>query len=523
MQKLTSFNNIIKTVILTSLIALATTSLAETKPTKTTKHAKQAAPTSIARATNATIPAGALNGVAYSVDGKPVQGYNQDMYFRPASTLKILTALAGMIYLGGDYQIKTALKVSPNAVQQNKVQALNGVLNSNVEIEFRGDPTLTVDNLQELFNSTFKKQGIRTINGNLYLNSGYFAGHDYASGWSWNDLTQCFAAPPSSIILNGNCVYAKLIGTSLGGKVAVDIPQGTPITIDASHVEVVTPKEYYGGCELEVQRNSKNIYVLSGCMPVQKPNQPLGLSFAIQDPEEWGKQNISRVLARLGIKLKGQIIVTRKPNDNLVTVASYNSKPLSELLRTCLYMSKNLIADTVAKTIGHEYYQKPATYAMSALAIRNILQKKHIDLGNATIIDGSGLSAHNYITPRAFLNVLNYIATHDHELNFIQLLPVAGQNGTVQGRGSIKYEPLVNNVTAKTGTINGVSNLAGFMKDHNGRLVPFVYFMNNISYDAKTRSNLKAKRISNPQYPHERMILEHIYDGKRLPSPLISR
>ena len=432
------------------------------------------------------IQEGALNGVAYSLNGV-VRGYNEDLYFRPASTEKVITALAALSYLGPNYQIKTRLLISSKALSSsNKIVTQNGVLNGDIEIEFRGDPFFTKQELYNLLN-TLKDAGVRTISGNVYLNSGYFAGHDYATGWSWDDLPKCFTAPPSSIIINGNCVSAKLSATKIGGPVSVEIPEGMPISVITSDVEVVSPSEFYGGCELEMDRNSQNIYRLSGCIPVQQKGKPLGLSFAIQDPEQWGKDLTAQVLNKLKIQVNGKIEPVRKSVGTLSHYAAHHSKPIVAMLDKCLKRSVNLIADSIARTIGTEFYKRPATYDMSVTAIRRILKGK-------------------------MLTVLQYIADNDRHLNMIKLFPVAGQSGTLGSRGSVMKPPLLKNVTAKTGTLNGVSNLAGFMTSKNGKLIPFVYFMNNLSYDDVTKRKLATKKIAKPHYAHERRILEAIYN-----------
>jgi D-alanyl-D-alanine carboxypeptidase/D-alanyl-D-alanine-endopeptidase (penicillin-binding protein 4) len=471
------------------------------------------------RITSAILPAGSFNGVAYSLNGK-VYGYNQNEYFRPASTNKVLTALAAMLYLGPNYQIETHLKASPNAIDhvKNTLIVKNGILNGDIEIEFRGDPKFKQYHLEQLL-STLKKNGVKQINGDIILNYGYFAGHDYATGWSWDDLSKCYTAPPSAIIINNNCVSVKLIGTKLGEKPIVDLPDNVPITVNVDEVEVVKPAEYYAGCALEVNRDTNNVYTLTGCIPLQKPRKPLGLSFAIQDTKQWGIDIVSIIMKKIDITVKGDITSSRKTNSTFISFARYKSEPINKLLKTCLYKSVNLIADSIARTIGRVYYKRAANYHMATTAIFNILKKEKIDLGNATIIDGSGLSPHNYITPQQMLNVLTYILKNDSKLNLIELFPVAGVNGTVSGRGSMMRPPLVQNVAAKTGTLNGVSNIAGFLTTQSGKKVPFVYFLNNLSYDSKTRSLLAARRIARPHYPHERMILEHIYDEKIVKHP----
>ncbi|WP_051621704.1 D-alanyl-D-alanine carboxypeptidase/D-alanyl-D-alanine-endopeptidase [Ruminobacter sp. RM87] len=468
---------------------------------------------------NSKMPSGAANGVAYSYDDlASVYGQNMDDYYRPASTQKVITALAALLYLGPNYQIKTRLLVNNNAISSNgSLFVNNGVLNGDIELEFRGDPQLKRTDIKNLLD-TLRKAGVRKINGTLYLNYGYFAGHDYAEGWSWDDLSKCFTAPPASIIIDGNCTSIQLHAKTIGGPVTAVVPANTPITVDTTELEVVTASEFYGGCSLDMQRDSHNVYRLSGCIPVQK-KEPLGISVAIQDPNEWGQKIVSGLIRDLGITVSGGVKLTRKTKGVQIQYASYLSQPMHVMLKRCLLKSVNIIADSVAKTIGTVYYNRPANYYMSSIAIRNILKKHDIYLGNATVIDGSGLSPHNLITPRQMLNVLEFIKLHNDEIHMIELLPVAGVSGTLGGRGSLMKAPLLKNVTAKTGTLDGVSNLAGFLKDNKGRTVPFVYFMNNLSYDEKTRQMIHAKRISKPHYPHERMILEAIYNDRKFLNP----
>ncbi|MGN1393894.1 MAG: D-alanyl-D-alanine carboxypeptidase/D-alanyl-D-alanine-endopeptidase [Succinivibrionaceae bacterium] len=466
----------------------------------------------VERTTNASMTDGAYNGLAYMIPrSNQIYGYNKNQYFLPASTEKIITSLAALLYLGPNYQLTTKLMVDKNTIENNELIVKNGVLHSDIEINFGGDPTLTSNNLRELLR-TLKTKGVHTINGNILLNYGYFTGHDYASGWSWDDLSKCFTAPASAIIINGNCSYIKLTAKEIGGKISVEIPTGTPITVNIDNLEVVTPKEFYGGCTIELDRDSRNIYQLSGCIPVQKPkDKPLGLALAIQDPNQWGIDIVTRILLDLSLKYTGDVQAIRKSNSDMIQISEYRSKPLRTMLDRCLKKSVNLYADSIAKVIGAKYFGRPANYHMATIAIRNILKKAGIDLGNATIVDGSGLSSHNYITPIQMLNILKYIKDNDQKLNFIKLLPVAGVSGTLGGRNSVQKPPLVKNVAAKTGTLNGVSNLAGFLTTQSGEIVPFVYFVNNLSYDLKTHQRLESHRISKPHYKHEKQVLESIY------------
>ena len=220
------------------------------------------------------------------------------------------------------------------------------------------------------------------------------------------------------------------------------------------------------------------------------------------------------MLKELNIKYE-DIKIAHSRQDGYSTYAMIESKSLSELTKYMLYKSNNLYADAIAKTVAYEYYKLPATYGRTSQAIRSILSKyASINLGNTYMVDGNGLSPHNLVTPHKMLEILQFINLNDDKIEFIKLLPVADESGTLHWRGSTRNPPLAKNVTAKTGTIQNVSNLMGFMKTKNGVRIPFVFYTNSISYDQKTRDLVKYHKIASPHLGYERYVLEKIYDEK---------
>ncbi|WP_105602754.1 D-alanyl-D-alanine carboxypeptidase/D-alanyl-D-alanine endopeptidase, partial [Cronobacter sakazakii] len=140
------------------------------------------------------------------------------------------------------------------------------------------------------------------------------------------------------------------------------------------------------------------------------------------------------------------------------------SPPLHDLLRVMLKKSDNMIADTVFRTIGRNFYGVPGTWRAGADAVRQILrQKAGVDLGNTIVVDGSGLSRHNLIAPATMMQVLQYIARNDSQLNFISMLPLAGHDGSLLYRAGLHEAGVDGKVSAKTGSLQGVYNLAGFI------------------------------------------------------------
>ncbi len=137
-------------------------------------------------------------------------------------------------------------------------------------------------------------------------------------------------------------------------------------------------------------------------------------------------------------------------------LATSQSAPLHDLLRIMLKKSDNMIADTVFRTIGHARFGVPGTWRAGSDAVRQILrQQAGVDLGNTIIADGSGLSRHNLIAPATMMQVLQYIAQHDTELNFISMLPLAGHDGSLQYRAGLHQAGVDGKVSAKTGSLQG--------------------------------------------------------------------
>ena len=459
--------------------------------------------------------AGSSIAVAYTLPGsKTIYGYNNETYFHPASTQKVITALAAVLYLGHDFTLTTKLLVQKKAIDANSNSLLidkDGVLHSDVIIKFTGDPTLTTQKYRQML-AFLRDTGVKGINGRVLLDISRFSGKSRGNGWSWDDLPVCFTAPSASIVLNRNCTYAELATDGVGSRATPVIPAGIPIRI-TSDVVAVSNRDYGGDCELEANLFIDNNYHLTGCLPADNNGRPYPISLAIADPVRWGLDWTVKILNDLDIKVTGGIEAVMTPSDDVQAIYQIKSAPMRDLVKYMLQKSNNLYADTIAKNIAAEYYNLPATYYRADRAMRSILkQYADINLGNAYIVDGSGLSPHNLLSANNLLEVLSYIQKHNKNLGFMELLPVSGQSGTLQWRASTSQEPLKGNVIAKTGTLQNVYNLAGFVKTKSGATVPFVIFANSISYDERTRDRVKYRIMPSPHYGYERYLLEKIYN-----------
>ncbi|MDX2164674.1 MAG: D-alanyl-D-alanine carboxypeptidase/D-alanyl-D-alanine-endopeptidase [Gammaproteobacteria bacterium] len=394
--------------------------------------------------------------------GETLYTKNADKLFVPASNLKLFTALGAFLSLSPNFTFQTQLLTD----------------NKNIYIKFDGDPSFTDQDLNNLF-IALKKSGVNSITGNIYLDTQTLGGRNSGPGWMWDELNICYAAPISSIMINHNCVnYTLSPNAALQPKTPIDainiINQATVSSANATD------------CPLDLTTMGRNGYILTGC--VSKNSKPIDLSIALSDPERYAKQLIIQDLKNNQISFKGQIIESMAPLGSKI-IATHFSKPLSDLIRIMLKNSDNQIAGVLFKTIGAHYYHHPTNWGESVNALKTILtQSTPINLTDAVIIDGSGISRYNLITPNQISSLLK-IVFHDKPIAkaYIESLPIAGKDGTLQDR----MKNLQNKVYAKTGSMTGVESLSGFIQTKHHSVLSFVIMMNNFSMPRKQATDLE--------------------------------
>ncbi|KJY83672.1 D-alanyl-D-alanine carboxypeptidase [Vibrio galatheae] len=377
------------------------------------------------------------------------QSNNQNQLFPPASTLKLVTALAAKLELGDEFNFETKLEKSGD----------------DVIVRFSGDPTLTTQDLKQLL-SELHKTGTTKINGDIWLDNSAFTGYDRAVGWPWDILGVCYSAPASAISLDGNCVQASIY-TQDNGKTRVYVPEHQPIYVTTTANSVSDIEQESTQCDLELLSSPDNHYQLQGCL--QHRTQPLPLKFAVQDPALYTQRIIHTLLSQLNITLTGTIKLG-SPTTSGVVVATHHSENLPQLLKTMLTKSDNLIADNLTKTLGAKFFIQPGSFANGVKAIKQILfSHTGIDIEHMPMADGSGLSRNNRFSSQNMAAVLRYIWRHDQQLGLIALMPTAGTDGTLKYRRSMRNNPVKGKLIAKSGSVYGSYNMAGFGLDNSGQ------------------------------------------------------
>ncbi|MGP8307511.1 serine-type D-Ala-D-Ala carboxypeptidase [Vibrio sp. YIC-376] len=383
-----------------------------------------------------------------------------EQLFPPASTLKIVTALAAKLELGDTFRFRTAIETS----------------SSDAVIRFVGDPTLQTEDLKNLL-ILAKKNGLNRIEGDLWLDNSLFTGYNRAIGWPWDILGVCYSAPASTITLDRNCVQASIY-TQKNGGTRVFVPEHQPIYVKSSVETVSRAIQKSRHCDLDLLANPDNRYELKGCLVDRK--DPLPLKFAVQDPDLYTSKKLATLLRQLNIELKGKIRVGEAPKKQRKLLAQHQSKSLPDLLDQMLKHSDNLIADTLTKTLGAKFFVQPGSFTNGTEAIKQIIfANTGVDIRQARLEDGSGLSRNNRISATKMADILRYIWKHEKELNLIAIMPKSGESGTLQYRQSMRNAPIKGQLIAKSGSIYGTYNMAGYGLDKNGK--PATIFVQFVS------------------------------------------
>jgi D-alanyl-D-alanine carboxypeptidase/D-alanyl-D-alanine-endopeptidase (penicillin-binding protein 4) len=391
------------------------------------------------------------------VDGKILYQKNASHSFMPASTLKLITAFAVLTSLGENYQYRTQLFV-------NLKNLKSGILYDNVYCKFSGDPTLTQQDVANLFKQ-LAALGIHKINGKVVIDDNCSDDVCWSPGTTYDDLKFCYAAPVSGVIIDHNCVTATLIPIQHHKMTSLQFAN-EPHFISIKN-EVRFSQNVH--CNAKLVAHENNHYLVKGSITA-----PLKLEIAVQDYRLYIQKILTHILNINKIKVKK--IIFAKYDGKSALIAEHSSKPLRELIVTMLKKSDNTIADALFKTLGYTTLHEPASWEKSSLVVKSLLQQKlNLNPEHITIIDGSGLSRYNLMTPHQLLTLLNYIYNHSNMQPILQSLPIAGVDGTLKNRMKCH---MLSKVRAKTGTATGISALAGFIETDQKDVRSFVIMTN---------------------------------------------
>jgi D-alanyl-D-alanine carboxypeptidase/D-alanyl-D-alanine-endopeptidase (penicillin-binding protein 4) len=211
----------------------------------------------------------------------------------------------------------------------------------------------------------------------------------------------------------------------------------------------------------------------------------------LADPALAAARTFARLLSRQGVRVTGSVVRVQAP-DGATTLATAESATVGDLVEHALTDSDNTVAEALARLVAARSGRR-ATFADAGVAVLDRVDLLGVPTTGATLNGGSGLGGGNALSARTLADLLVLAASPDHpELRpLLSGLPVAGASGTLVDRFSTAADRgALGMVRAKTGTLTGVSSLAGMAVDADGRALGFVILADDVASTVAARAAL---------------------------------
>ncbi len=385
--------------------------------------------------------------VMQASDGDVLFAHNPSVPFNPASNTKMLTTAAAITYLGGDYRYHTAL-YGPAPDDE-------GVVHGDVVLRGSGDPSLTSSDLAEIARD-LAGRGVVRVDGDLYADPRF---HDPAHPDDVEGVGE------GALILNRNTYGVRVRPGDVGHAALVTVDPHTDFFGVENQATTVHGKR--SRLRIDSYRKDDRLIVTVRGRIADNRGEYIDVR-RLADGALFAGATLRAAFADFGVELTGTFHAGAAAAPTLL--AEHKSSPLSDVCRISNKPSNNFVAEAIYKTVGAELYGVPGTLAKGTRAIAEYLGEAGIKPGSYRIVNGSGLTHENRITPSDLTALLRLIYFDVAVApDFLTSLAIGGIDGTIRNR--FLGTDAVGLVRAKTGTLTGVSALSGYVGDKDDVLI----------------------------------------------------
>lgn len=367
---------------------------------------------------------------------------------KPASNTKLYTTGAAFALMGGDYQLATKLLTDDKDLT-------DGVINGDLYIKGFGNSLLTDRDVDSMV-SQLLNLGIRRITGKVIGDDSFF--DDLYNRKDWIEEATSDALPPvSAIVINRNRIQFNLSAASkVGGKASFNFSPYCSLIRVTSNVKTTRSKTRISISQS--YSSSKYEFLLSG--RIRRKSRVIWYSAEIKNPPLFIAYLLQDKLLRAGITVSHKPARGEAP-EKTEELAS-RAVTLRELSKIINKHSDNFLSECLFKTIGAVYSSSQGNSFYAIQAISEFMKRYSIYSEGTVINDGSGLSHSNLVTVGGIVNLLDRIYFNPQlYIDYYNSLSIAGVDGTLRSR--MIGTAAENNFRGKTGTLNGVIALSGYL------------------------------------------------------------
>ena len=390
-----------------------------------------------------------------TLEGEALYSLNGDKFFTPASSVKLLTTAAVLSQLGTNYRLTTPIFTVGNPPNLTSLR-----------IKGQGDPTISTQSLKNIVHQ-LQERGIKQIE-KLIIDDSYFEPPTINPTWEWLDVHSYFATAVNSTILNQNTVTLTLLPQQIGQPIKF---YWSDAIADRQWQVINKAVTGAAGIPYSVEIDGdlgKPVLQIRGELAVNEP--PDIWDLAVVNPGYYFLESLRLHLAKAGISVTRGMVVKQPYRDELETeLIEIVSPPMQQMLTEVNRESNNLSAEALAKVLAKKLNTNPIE------AIDRSLKKLGI-AEEYVLVDASGLSRQNLITPQTLVKTLKLMSRSPQGF-YRQSLAIAGVSGTLKRR--FIDTPVRGNLWGKTGTLTGIGSLSGYMSIDNYSPVVFSILINN--------------------------------------------
>jgi D-alanyl-D-alanine carboxypeptidase/D-alanyl-D-alanine-endopeptidase (penicillin-binding protein 4) len=382
--------------------------------------------------------------------GQVLYAHDPDTLLNPASNVKLFTTAAVLARLGPEYRFDTEIYTD--------LPVSNGTVGA-LYVKGKGDPIFVTERLWGLAGD-IAHRGVRLVRGDLLVDDGFFDAEREGPGYDQERGDRSYLAPVGALSLNFNVVAIHVApGARAGdrGRVEVEPPSDYVEVVNRTRTVRGSGRRRVTPSSLRLPNGRQRIFV-DARLPVGGRDQVFYRK--IDDPPTYFGHTLKRLLELRGVKVTGQVKrATVPPSARLLLVVE--SEGLGDVVRKLDKTSNNFVAEQLLKTLGAEKKGTPGTWPKGIEAVEDYLAEAGIPRGSYVMKNGSGLNDTNRFSARQAVTLLRDVWRRFPIMaDFVAALPVAGKDGTTRWR----MESTEGRLRAKTGTLDGVTSLSGFVE-----------------------------------------------------------
>jgi D-alanyl-D-alanine carboxypeptidase/D-alanyl-D-alanine-endopeptidase (penicillin-binding protein 4) len=394
--------------------------------------------------------------------GAPLISINAQRAMNPASTMKLLTTYAGLELLGPTYTWKTEAYLDGSLDK--------GVLKGDLILKGYGDPKFNIEQFW-LWLSELRARGLREIHGDLVLDRSFFNIPEHDPADFDNDPVRAYNVGPDALLLNFNTLRLRYLPDGNRLRV-ISEPPLEGVQFDNQLAPQPAPNCENWDDTIRIQARGDSV-VLQGGYPSECGEREQNLN--VMPHTRYVAAVFNAIWQELGGTLKGN---TREGpvSKSAKLFATHYSAPLAETIRDINKFSNNVMARQLFLTLGAST-SGAATIPQSIQIMKGWLAQKRLNFSELELENGAGLSRRERISAQHLAQLLRSAAESPLSAEFTASLPILGVDGSVKRR--LKGTAAASHAHLKTGTLEGVKTIAGYVRSKSGREWTLVFLINH--------------------------------------------